>query len=95
MAIQLKPETEALIEQDVLHSGRFQSATDFVEEAVALLHGQEKWLAENRAAIESMIAEGYEAARQGRLRSEEEVRARVAEHKRKWRSGACLDLDAL
>ena len=47
MPVELKPETEALIRQEV-QRGAYRSASKFIEHAVALLHEQEEWLAENR-----------------------------------------------
>ena len=46
MNIHLRPELEKLVEQDV-QRGPYQTADEFVERAVVLLHEQESWLAEN------------------------------------------------
>ncbi|MDX1982809.1 MAG: hypothetical protein SFV51_21240 [Bryobacteraceae bacterium] len=51
MVIYPRPETRALIEQRVHQGGAYQSVEDFVEQAVALLHEQESWLAGNRDQI--------------------------------------------
>lgn len=83
MTIQLKPETETLIRQD-LRRGGYESPDDLVERAVALLHEQETWLAENRTEIAGKIDEGYAAAQRGELVDEEGVRARMEEKKRAW-----------
>ena len=48
MTIYLKPEVEALIQQEV-QRGPYESAEEFVERAVQMLHEQEEWLAHNRA----------------------------------------------
>lgn len=40
MAIEIRPEVVALIEQDVAR-GRYRSAEEFVEQAVQLLHARE------------------------------------------------------
>ena len=81
MAIRLKPEIEALIEQDV-QRGSYQSSDDFVEEAVRQLHDQEEWLAENRVRITADIEDGYASAQRGELLTPEEVRSRL-EHKKR------------
>ncbi|MDX1983497.1 MAG: hypothetical protein SFV51_24710 [Bryobacteraceae bacterium] len=86
MVIHLKPETEAMIEQRVHQGGAYQSAEDFVEQAVALLHEQESWLAENRAQIADQIAEGYGAAQRGDLLDEDAVRSLVASKKNSLRN---------
>jgi len=52
--IELKPETEALIRQDV-QRGPYRNATEFVERAVEILRGQEEWLSAMRP--ESIIAD--------------------------------------
>jgi putative addiction module CopG family antidote len=83
MTIDLKPEVEALIEKDV-QRGPYRSASDFVEQAVQLLHAQEEWLAENRTEIAAKIAEGYAAAKRGELIDGDQVRASMEERKRAW-----------
>ena len=85
MTIEIKPELEALIERDV-QRGLYESANQFVEQAVQLLHAQEEWLAENRAEIASKIEEGYAAAKAGELIGADQVRATMEEKKRAWLS---------
>jgi putative addiction module CopG family antidote len=81
MEIRLRPELEALIQQD-LQRGPYQTVDEYVEQAVSMLHEQEAWLATHRAEIESKIAEGYAAAQRGELLGPEEVRSRLRELKR-------------
>lgn len=45
MTIRLKPELEQLIQEDV-ERGPYQTADEYVEEAVKMLHEQEEWLSE-------------------------------------------------
>jgi putative addiction module CopG family antidote len=85
MTIRLKPELEALIQKDV-ERGPYQSADEFVEQAVQMLHEQEQWLADNRADIAAKIEEGYASADRGDLLDAEQVRARVNERKQAWRN---------
>lgn len=66
MTIHLNPELEALIQQDVKR-GPYESADDFVAQAVQLLHQQEQWLADNRASIAAEIEHGYTQAIRGEL----------------------------
>jgi putative addiction module CopG family antidote len=83
MKIELKPELEALIKQDV-ERGPYKSVDEFVEQAVSLLHEQEAWLAEQGSEIRAKIEEGYAAAKRGELVESGEVRSRLEEKKRAW-----------
>jgi Arc/MetJ-type ribon-helix-helix transcriptional regulator len=73
MTIRLKPELEALIQKDV-ERGPYQSADEFVEQAVQMLHDAAK------------IDAGYASAERGELFDPEQARARVDERKRAWQS---------
>jgi len=84
MTINLPPELEALIQQD-LQSGAYKSMDDYVQYAVTLLHEHEKWLAENRSEIATKIEKGYAQAQRGESYGDEEVRAHMEEHKSLWR----------
>lgn len=81
MEIRLRPELAELVKQDV-ERGPYQNVTEFVEQAVSMLHEQEAWLAANRAEIEAKINEGYAAARRGELIDADEARSRLNEMKR-------------
>ena len=85
MTIRLKPELEALIQKDV-ERGPYQSADEFVEQAVYMLHEQEQWLADNHTAIAAKIEEGYASAERGELLDSEQVRTQVNERKQAWRN---------
>ncbi len=85
MKIELKPELEALIKQDV-ERGPYKSVDEFVEQAVSLLHEQEAWLAEQGSEIRAKIEEGYAAAQRGELIDSSEVRSRLEAKKRTWLS---------
>jgi putative addiction module CopG family antidote len=80
MAIQLKPELEALIQEDVAQ-GPYRSADEFLEHDVHMLHDQENWLRENRAEIAAKIEQGFASAE---LADAAQVRARMDERKRAW-----------
>jgi antitoxin ParD1/3/4 len=85
MTIRLKPELEALIQQDV-ERGPYQSADEFVEQAVQMLHEQEQWLADNHADIANKIKAGYASAERGELLDSEEVCAQANDRKQAWRN---------
>ena len=85
MTIHLKPELEALIQKDV-ERGPYQSADEFVEQAVQMLHEQEQWLADNHAEIAAKIEGGFASAERGELLDPEQVRAQVNERKQTWRN---------
>jgi Arc/MetJ-type ribon-helix-helix transcriptional regulator len=91
MEIRLKPELEKLVEQDV-RRGPYQSANEFVERAVVMLHEQESWLAERAKSrsltfvrdgdeIRAQIDEGYAAAKRGELMDAEEARRSMERRK--------------
>ena len=85
MKIELKPELEALIKQDV-ERGPYKSVDEFVEQAVSQLHEQEAWLAEQGSEIRAKIEEGYAAAQAGELVDSSEVRSRLEKKKSAWLS---------
>jgi antitoxin ParD1/3/4 len=85
MKIELRPELEALIKQDV-ERGPYKSVDEFVEQAVSLLHEQEAWLAEQGSEIRAKIEEGYAAAQRGELIDSSGVRSRLEAKKRTWLS---------
>ena len=84
MTIHLKPELERLIQKDV-ERGPYQTADEFVERAVQMLHEQEEWMWANRAEIRAKIEEGYASAQRGDLIDADQVRAQMEEKKRLWR----------
>ena len=84
MTIHLKPELEALIREDV-ERGPYQSADEYVAQAVQMLHAREQWLVDNRADIAAKIEQGYAQAECGELVDGEEafrqLRQRHDEHR--------------
>ena len=80
MEIDLKPELEELIKQDI-QRGSYQTVDEFVERAVSMLLEQETWLAQNRVEIAIKIDEGYAAAQRGELVEADTVRSSLAELK--------------
>jgi Arc/MetJ-type ribon-helix-helix transcriptional regulator len=66
MTIHLNPELEALIQQDV-ERRPYESAEDFVAQAVQMLHQQEQWLVDHRSDIAEDIEHGFAQATRGEL----------------------------
>jgi putative addiction module CopG family antidote len=80
VTIHLKPELEALIQQDV-ERGPYRSVDEFVQRAVEMLHEQEQLFADSRAEIAAKIEAGYASAERGDLLDAEQVRAGMNERK--------------
>ena len=74
MTVNLKPELEALIKDD-LESGPYRSVDEFVERAVQMLHEQEQWFAGNRDGIAALVEHGFAQAERGELIDGDEVAA--------------------
>jgi antitoxin ParD1/3/4 len=72
MTIHLRPELEALVKEDV-ERGPYQSADDFIAQAVQMPHEHEQWLADNRAGIATKIEHGFGQAERGELVDGEEA----------------------
>lgn len=83
MTIELKPESEAIIERQ-LRSGAFANPGEVVERALEFLAVEEDWLAENRAEITGLVQEDWEAAQKGELIDAGQVRANLAKRKEAW-----------
>ena len=83
MTIQLKPEIEALIEED-LQRGHYRSKEEFVEQAVRMLHQEEELWASVKQGIHEKIERAFGELERGEDLSEEETRAQLAEHKVEW-----------
>lgn len=83
MAIQLRPELEELIREDI-QRGLYGSVDEFLEQAVTQLHQQEMWLLKNRTEIAAEIEEGWAAAERGEVTDAVQVKARMHERKQAW-----------
>ncbi len=83
MKINLRPELEELIRQDV-QRGPYQTVDEFVEHAVSMLHEQEVWFAEHSAEIKEEIQQGYDAAQRGELIDPDQARLTLEKRKREW-----------
>lgn len=81
MEIRLRPEVEELVRKDI-ETGAYETANDYVEHAISILHEQEAWLAANREEVRAKIEEGYAAAQRGELIDAEEVRYRLNKRKK-------------
>jgi antitoxin ParD1/3/4 len=85
MTIQLKPEIEKLIQQD-LATGAYASIEDFVEEAVLQLHEQGLDLLARKEEINAKIEEGLASIKDGKLIDAEDAWAELEKRKQAWRS---------
>lgn len=83
MDIRLKPEMEEMIRRNV-ERGAYRSVNEFVEHAVALLHEEESWLAENASDIRSKIEQGFASAQRGELLDSDRVRQEMDQRKTAW-----------
>jgi len=83
MKIDLRPELEELIKQDV-QRGPYQSVDEFVELAVSLLHEQENWLADHGTELREKIEQGYATTQRGELIDSDRVRSIIQQRKRAW-----------
>ena len=64
----------------------YQTADEFVECAIQMLHEQEEWLSATRGKISGKIDVGYAAIQRGELIEGDQVREQMAEQKRAWLS---------
>jgi antitoxin ParD1/3/4 len=78
MTIHLKPELEALIQQDV-ERGPYRSVDEFVERAVQMLHDEERLFRENKKVIHEAIGEGLAQLDRGEGVPGDVSRARLQE----------------
>jgi putative addiction module CopG family antidote len=83
MTIHLKPELEALIQQDV-ERGPYRSVDEFVARAIQMLHDEEHLLHENKQAIHEAIGEGLAELDCGKGVAGDVSRARLQEKKAAW-----------
>ncbi|HEV1285164.1 MAG TPA: type II toxin-antitoxin system ParD family antitoxin [Bryobacteraceae bacterium] len=83
MTIHLKPETEALIQED-LQRGPYRTIDEFVEQAVRLLHDEEALWASEKQEIHEKIDRAFGQFERGEYLTLEETRAALQEHKAAW-----------
>jgi putative addiction module CopG family antidote len=83
MTIHLKPETEALIQED-LQRGPYRTIEEFVEQAVRMLHEEEELWASEKQMIHEKIERGIAQWERGEFFTEEELRVSLAKHKAAW-----------
>ena len=83
MTIQLSPELEALVQEDI-SSGPYRDLADFVEKAVVNLHDQERWIAEHREDIRASLEQAWQEAKRGELMPAEEVKREMEQMKAEW-----------
>jgi antitoxin ParD1/3/4 len=76
MNVELTPELKQLIEEKV-KSGRYDSATEVVQEALRLLEQRDTGRTDFRDGIRRQIEEGWQSARRGELVDLDEVFDRI------------------
>ena len=86
MTIQLSPELEALVQEDVSR-GPYTTVEEFVTEAVTLLHHREEWLAAHQQEMREALEEGLAQAERGELLTEEQFRKEMADMRAEWMTG--------
>lgn len=86
MNITVRPEIEALIQQDVAR-GLYRSVEEYVEEAVQRLHEEERLLADEREQINDKIERALTQFEQGDFLTAEESKAHLQQQKAAWRAG--------
>jgi putative addiction module CopG family antidote len=89
MTIHLKPELEALIEEEV-QRGHYRSADEFVERAVHMLHEceQEAFTFDSEVNREK-IERAFHQFEQGQGLTPEQSRAQLEDMKRDWLKQKC------
>ncbi len=83
MTIHLKPETEALIQED-LQRGPYRTVEEFVEQAVRMLHEEESLWASEKQEIHEKIERAVGQFERGEYLTLEETRAKIQEYKAAW-----------
>jgi predicted transcriptional regulator len=81
MIVELKPEHQKILEQEIL-SGRTQE--EVLDQAFAIIqaqHDMDDWLIENREEIAAQIEEGYAQAERGELLDPDQVRQMLQERR--------------
>jgi putative addiction module CopG family antidote len=66
MTVHIRPEFEAIIAED-LKSGGYESAEEYIERAIQLLHEEQVLPIENSEEIAALIEEGWAEAERGEL----------------------------
>ena len=85
MTIQLRPELEELVKQDV-QRGSYQSIDEYVERALQMLHEEEDLLAHDKGAISEQIATGLAQLDRGEGVPGDVARARMQDRKAAWQA---------
>ena len=81
MTVELRPELEQLVRQD-MRAGAYASMEEYLEKAVMLLHSQEIWVGAHRDEIAARIEEGWLAAERGEVIDAEQLKDELSRRKR-------------
>jgi Arc/MetJ-type ribon-helix-helix transcriptional regulator len=83
VAITLNPEQERLVSEAV-QTGAYRNPDEVLDQAPRVLRSQDKWLEDNKAAINSKIERGLAQLDRGEGIPEEALRQRLAKRKAAW-----------
>lgn len=83
MTVTLPHALESFVSQKIA-SGLYRDAEEVVAESLGLLRQEEHW----KAAASAKIDAGLSDLEQGRVLTEEQSQAQMAEFKARWRAGA-------
>jgi Arc/MetJ-type ribon-helix-helix transcriptional regulator len=83
MTVHIRPELEAIIAED-LKSGICESAEEYVERAIQLLHEERLGPIENRDEIAAQIEEGWAEAERGELIDGDVAYAELQASRQEW-----------
>lgn len=86
MAIELRPEDEALIRERI-ESGAFPNAAEVIHDALAVQAAETAWFGENRSAIDGKIERGLAQLARGESIDGDAARERFEARKAEWRAG--------
>jgi Arc/MetJ-type ribon-helix-helix transcriptional regulator len=83
MTVHIKPELEAIVMAD-LKDGGFESAEEYIENAIQMLHEERLGPIENRDEIAAQIEEGWAEVERGELIDPEDFIADFQAFREKW-----------
>ena len=81
--VSLTPELEKFVQERV-KSGRYQTASEVVREALRLLEAQEQTYEEALARVRAKLKRGMEQAERGELHDPDEVFAELRRRSARW-----------
>lgn len=83
MTINLTPKHERLI-AEAMETGAYQDTDDVISRALEMLHGEDRWLQEQKSSIEAKIERAFAQFEPGEFMTAEESRSNIEKRKAKW-----------